>query len=166
MEIMKIYWFLVFFCFESLAQEPILGTQMEGKASYYGVRFHGKTTANGEKMDKYAMTCAHKTLPFGTMIEVENPRNNKRVVVRVNDRGPYSGARIIDLSLAAAEKLGMIRKGVVIVKATIVGKNGEVFISRPSAVVEILNDDNPLPLIEIPIDKKTLERKRTERKNE
>lgn len=146
--------------------EPVLGTLMEGKASYYGPKFHGKTTANGEKMDKYAMTCAHKTLPFGTMIEVENPRNNKSVVVRVNDRGPYSGSRILDISLAAAEQLEMTIKGVIHIKATIVGRNGEVFISRPSTMEMIFDTDKPTPLLDQPVDKSGLEKKRQERKNE
>lgn len=154
--------FLLVLIFPS-KNDPVLGTTLEGKASYYGPKFHGRTTASGETMDKNALTCAHKTLPFGTMIEVENPRNNSRVVVRVNDRGPYSGNRILDISLAAAEKLDMTRKGVINVKATIVGKNGEVFISRPNTMELIFDENQPSPLVD---QKSTLEKKRQERKNE
>jgi rare lipoprotein A len=163
MKLLFLFFLISIFPFSN---DPILGSQLEGKASYYGPKFHGKTTANGEKMDKYALTCAHKTLPFGTMIEVENPRNNTRVVVRVNDRGPYSGNRILDVSLAAAEKLDMTRKGVINIKATVVGRDGEVFISRPSPMEMIFSDNEPLPLIENKADKSLLEKKRQERKKE
>lgn len=163
---MRIIIVLFLFTIEVFGQGPILGTELVGKASYYGPKFHGKTTANGEKMDKNAFTCAHKTLPFGTMIEVENPRNNKRVIVRVNDRGPYSGNRIIDVSLAAAQELGMINRGVVNVKATIVGKDGEIIITRPSITTEILTEAQVSPLIDNTQEKEALEKKRAERKNE
>jgi rare lipoprotein A len=82
-----------------------------GTASYYGKRFHGRRTANGERFDMNAMTAAHKTLPFGTHVRVTNPRNGRSVTVRINDRGPFIRGRQIDLSRAAAQKLGMIRKG-------------------------------------------------------
>ncbi len=82
-------------------------------ASWYGPRFHGKKTANGEYYDQMAFTAAHKTLPFGTLLKLTNPRNNKTVIVRVNDRGPYSGNRDLDLSKGAAVALGMVRRGVI-----------------------------------------------------
>lgn len=82
-----------------------------GAASYYGKRFHGRTTANGEKFNMNSMTAAHKTLPFGTKVKVTNRRNGKSVVVRINDRGPYHGNRVIDLSRGAASKIGMIQSG-------------------------------------------------------
>lgn len=85
-------------------------------ASYYADKFHGRTTANGEKFNMYDMTAAHKTLPFGTRVIVTNLENGRKVVVRINDRGPYIKGRTIDLSFAAARKLGMIQKGVVNVK--------------------------------------------------
>lgn len=84
-----------------------------GIASYYGARFHGRTTANGERFDMNKMTAAHKTLPFGTKVRVTNRNNGRSVVVRINDRGPYVGNRTIDLSRGAAQKIGMINKGVV-----------------------------------------------------
>jgi rare lipoprotein A len=81
-------------------------------ATYYSRRFHGRRTASGEKFDRFALTCAHKTLPFNTLIKVTNPNNNKSVVVRVNDRGPFKKNRKLDLSYAAAEELGMLSAGV------------------------------------------------------
>lgn len=84
----------------------------EGKASYYHDKFHGRKTASGTIFNQNEMTCAHKTLPFGTKLEVTNLTNNKTVVVTVTDRGPFIKGRHIDLSYAAAEKLGFINKGV------------------------------------------------------
>ncbi|MEM1194827.1 MAG: septal ring lytic transglycosylase RlpA family protein [Pseudomonadota bacterium] len=85
-----------------------LGT---GVASYYGKRFHGRRTANGERFDMYAMTAAHKTLPFGTHVRVTNPANGRAVTVRINDRGPFIAGRSIDLSRAAAQRIGLIQRG-------------------------------------------------------
>ncbi|MDA7787953.1 septal ring lytic transglycosylase RlpA family protein [Sphingomonadaceae bacterium] len=85
-----------------------LGT---GMASYYGRRFHGRQTANGERFDMNAMTAAHKTLPFGTLVEVTNPRNGRTVTVRINDRGPFIRGREIDLSRGAAQQVGLIQRG-------------------------------------------------------
>ena len=91
------------------------GVQM-GKASWYGGKWHGGPTASGETYNKRSMTAAHRSLPFGTRVRVTNLRNGKSVVVRINNRGPYIKGRIIDLSEAAAEQLGMIKAGVVPVK--------------------------------------------------
>lgn len=82
-----------------------------GVASYYGRRFHGRRTANGERFDMRAMTAAHRTLPFGSMVRVTNPRTGQSVTVRINDRGPFARGRTIDLSRAAAEEIGLIRRG-------------------------------------------------------
>ncbi len=82
-----------------------------GVASYYGRRFHGRLTANGERFNMRAMTAAHKTLPFGSRIKVTNPSNGRSVTVRINDRGPFIPGRVLDLSRGAAEKIGMIRSG-------------------------------------------------------
>ena len=86
--------------------------QITGTASWYGPGFHGRRTANGERFNQNALTAAHRTLPFGTRVKVTNLSNNRSVVVRINDRGPYSGGRIIDLSAAAAREIGMINSGV------------------------------------------------------
>ncbi|MBC6717476.1 MULTISPECIES: septal ring lytic transglycosylase RlpA family protein [Aurantimonas] len=98
----------------SVAITPVVAetkSAASGSASYYGKRFHGRRTANGESFNMNSMTAAHKTLPFGTKVRVTNRRNGKSVVVRINDRGPYHGGRIIDLSRAAASKIGMIHSG-------------------------------------------------------
>lgn len=92
---------------DSLATTPL----QSGIASYYGKWFHGRKTANGEIFNMTTLTAAHPTLPFGTLLKVTNTHNNESVVVRVNDRGPYKGQRIIDLSQAAAAKIGMIGRG-------------------------------------------------------
>ncbi|QDG49990.1 septal ring lytic transglycosylase RlpA family protein [Persicimonas caeni] len=85
---------------------------LSGGASWYGKKFHGRTTASGEPYDMYAFTAAHKTLPFHTVVRVIEPETNKSVVVRINDRGPYHGSRIIDLSFAAATDLDLVERGV------------------------------------------------------
>lgn len=82
-----------------------------GKASWYGPGFHGKRTASGERFDMEALTAAHRTLPFGTLIRVRNSQNGREVVVRINDRGPWVGNRIIDLSKAAGAALGLLEAG-------------------------------------------------------
>jgi len=91
-----------------------------GVASYYGERFHSSRTASGEIFNKWDYTCAHKRLPFGTKLKVTNLKNRKSVIVRVNDRGPFVKGRIIDLSYAAAEKIGMIGAGTEKVKIEVV----------------------------------------------
>lgn len=83
-----------------------------GKASYYGPGFHGRKCANGDVYDMYKMTCAHKTLPFGTRLKVTNTKNGKSAIVQVTDRGPYARGRIVDLSKAAAMELDMVAAGV------------------------------------------------------
>ncbi|BBM35708.1 septal ring lytic transglycosylase RlpA family protein [Pseudoleptotrichia goodfellowii] len=91
-----------------------------GTASFYGGKWHGRKTANGEIFDTYKLTAAHKTLPFGTRVRVTNLSNGKSVVVRINNRGPYSKGRIIDLSQAAFSKIENMSKGVTKVKLEIV----------------------------------------------
>jgi rare lipoprotein A len=86
------------------------------RASWYGPKFHGRKTANGELFDQMAYTAAHKRLRFGTLLRITNPRNHKSVVVRINDRGPYIAGRQLDLSKAAAMDLGMIKRGVLKLK--------------------------------------------------
>lgn len=83
-----------------------------GLASFYATKFHGRRTASGEKFNSKLFTAAHLTLPFGTLLKVTNPSNSKSVVVRVNDRGPYIRGRLIDLSRAAADLIGITRSGV------------------------------------------------------
>ena len=87
------------------------GYEERGIASWYGKKFHGRKTSNGDTYDMYGMTAAHTTLPLPTYVEVTNLENGRRVVLRVNDRGPFHGNRLIDLSYAAAKKLGVVSAG-------------------------------------------------------
>jgi rare lipoprotein A len=82
-----------------------------GSASWYGKQFHGKKTANGEIYDMNALTAAHPKLPFNTKVKVTNKQNGKSVTVRINDRGPFAKDRIIDLSFAAAKRIGIVTAG-------------------------------------------------------
>lgn len=92
-----------------------------GAASWYGGKFHGRKTANGERFNQDGLTAAHRTLPFGTKLRVTYPKTGKSVVVRVNDRGPFAGKRILDLSRGAAKSIGMINSGVAKVNVEILG---------------------------------------------
>jgi rare lipoprotein A len=93
---------------------------MDGLAAYYSDRLNGRKTASGQVFDQQKLTAAHQTLPFGTMVKVTNTKNGRSVVVRINDRGPTQAGRVIDLSHAAASKLGMLRSGLVPVKLEVV----------------------------------------------
>lgn len=114
----------------------------EGLASWYGAKFHGFNTSNGEVYDMYTMTAAHKNLPLPSFVRVTNKENGKQVVVRVNDRGPFHEGRVIDLSYAAAYKLGMLATGTASVKVELIkmapngkeirlAQNGNVLNGRP-----------------------------------
>lgn len=94
----------------NILQDP-KGYREKGVASWYGEKFHGRRTANGELYDMYGMTAAHKTLPIPSYVRVTNTDNNRSIIVRVNDRGPFHGGRVIDLSYTAAKKLGYQQKG-------------------------------------------------------
>jgi len=84
---------------------------LEGVASYYATEFHGRLTSNGETYDMNGISAAHRTFPFGTLVRVTHLENNRQVVVRINDRGPFVDGRIIDLSLGAAKEIDLIQKG-------------------------------------------------------
>lgn len=99
---------------------PQLASSRIGYASWYGPGFHGKQTANGERYNQWATTAAHPSLPFGTRVRVTNLSNGRSTVVRINDRGPYYGGRVIDLSRSAADHLGMTSAGVARVKLQVV----------------------------------------------
>ena len=108
------------------ASPPAKASELEGLASYYVEPYHGRRTANGEVFDTYhAMTAAHRTLPFNTVVRVQNTSNGKEVEVRINDRGPFITGRIIDLSLRAARVIDIVRTGMARVKLKIV-KQGTV----------------------------------------
>ena len=103
----------------------------KGIASWYGEQFHGRRTSSGETYDMYAMTAAHKALPLPTFVQVTNLKNAKKVILRVNDRGPFHGNRIIDLSYTAAVKLDILAAGTGLVEVRALTTNGDV--ARPAA---------------------------------
>ena len=112
--------------------------QSDGKASYYSNGLHGRRMSNGERYDRNAFTCAHRTLPFGTRLKITNPRNGKSVIVRVTDRGPFVRGRVVDLSYAAARELGTLASGVAYVKVELVRKETEIpFPSESNGTLEI-----------------------------
>lgn len=102
-------------------------------ASWYGPRFHGKSTANGELYNQMALTAAHKSLPFGTILQITNLRNGKSIFVRINDRGPFAEGRDLDLSKGTAIALGMMGKGVAKVKVQ------EVYLNTDTSPVNSLD---------------------------
>ncbi|MEK6552207.1 MAG: septal ring lytic transglycosylase RlpA family protein [Bacteroidota bacterium] len=102
-------------------------------ASWYGPRFHGKLTANGEQYNQMALTAAHKSLPFGTVLQVTNLKNGKSVIVRINDRGPFIEGRDLDLSKGTALNIGMIGRGVIKVKVS------EVLLNSDTNPINTLN---------------------------
>jgi rare lipoprotein A len=118
-----------------------------GMASYYSTAFHGKPTASGERFDMHALTAAHKTLPFQTIVRVTNLSNKKTVEVRINDRGPFAKGRIIDLSYEAAKRIDMIQAGVAKVKVEIIkGKSQpEPANPKPEAERATTLRDAPIP---------------------
>lgn len=112
--------FLFVFFFTFIFVLTGFSESIEGSASWYGAEFHGRPTANGEMYDRFAFTAAHKTLPFNTFLLVTNLTNGKKVIVRVNDRGPFVKNRILDVSEAAANELGMIKSGTALVRIDII----------------------------------------------
>jgi len=111
------------------------GFVQRGIASWYGPKFHGKKTANGETYNMHAMTAAHKTLPIGTLVSVRNLNNGREAVVRINDRGPFVRGRIIDLSRAAAKKIGMLATGTAPVEITALERASSAALSHPTGPV-------------------------------
>lgn len=126
---------------------PAMGQQTHGKASYYGNGVHGRRTSDGSRYHKDSLTCAHRTLPFGTLLKVTNKKNGREVVVRVTDRGPFVKGRVVDLSMAAAKELDMVSAGVASVMVENVGhinnfKNG----GQTEANAFAQQSDNPYAL--------------------
>jgi rare lipoprotein A len=112
-----------------------IGSYERGIASWYGKKFHGRKTSNGEIYNMHSLTAAHKTLPMNTMVYVKNIENDKTVTVRINDRGPFAGDRIIDLSKKAAETLNMLKDGTTLVELKILGYDGQEEISPEEETV-------------------------------
>ena len=107
-----------------IAQKKILGSEKEGLCSYYANKFDGLNTSSGEQYDKTLYTAAHKSLPFNTLLAVFNLKTEKFVIVRVNDRGPHGKTRLIDISKAAADELGITKLGITKVRIKILGFEG------------------------------------------
>ncbi|MEM8984228.1 MAG: septal ring lytic transglycosylase RlpA family protein [Pseudomonadota bacterium] len=135
------------------------GYHERGIASWYGQKFHGRRTSSGDTYDMYAMTAAHKTLPLPTWVEVRNLKNDKRIVVRVNDRGPFVANRIIDLSYEAARRLEIVRDGTGLVEVTalVFDANGGARVeARPepsrASVVRRTSEPAPPPTAPTPLD--------------
>ena len=116
-------------------------TVMSGTAAYYANRFHGRKTSSGHLYDKNAMTAAHRSIPLGTWVRVTHQRNGNSVVVQVNDRGPFAGKRIIDLSLAAATDLGMLRKGTAPVLLEVLPDYPPVIKAEPSSDAQLVAEN-------------------------
>jgi len=114
--------------------QAILGKTEVGKASFYSSRFNGRKTSFGDVHKSTDLTAAHRTYPFNTMLEITNPDNQEKVIVRVNDRGPYSKSRLVDISKEAARLLGIVAKGVAHVSVRVVGMEGMVLLGKDEQV--------------------------------
>ncbi len=134
MENIKVYIILTFLifsvagcCFSSKpkVEEWDGNKRYTGYASWYGGKFHGRLTSNGETYNMYSLTAAHRSIPFDSIVEVKNLKNRKKFIVRINDRGPFVKGRIIDLSFAAAKKIDSVNAGVVKVKLKIIHVGGQ-----------------------------------------
>lgn len=154
--------FLAYAC-ATTAPPPVVPNQVQhGIASWYGEEFAGRTTANGEIFDPLQFTAAHRTLPFGTVVDVTNPKTSQTVRVRINDRGPYIGQRLIDLSYAAAQQIGLIDPGSgdVDIRVVTIGRGDreppapyEVKIDAPKEKVVISSGE--VPKIDFPLPAET-----------
>ncbi|HJQ37821.1 MAG TPA: septal ring lytic transglycosylase RlpA family protein [Thermoanaerobaculia bacterium] len=132
---------IVYGCASTAPLAPPPAEPLHGVASWYGEEFAGRTTANGEIFDPLLLTAAHRSLPFGTVLDITNPKTTQTVRVRINDRGPYIGNRLIDLSYAAAQVIGLIEPGIgeVDIKIVHLG-NGE---REPPAPMEVTIAEAP-----------------------
>lgn len=127
-------WFLQVLVLVCMASSVAIASPPEtGLASYYSDNFHGKKTASGEKYDKNQLTAAHKTLPFGTMVKVTRLDNNKSVVVRINDRGPYIKGRVIEVSKKAADAIDLTKVGAAKVKIEVIKGGAPATTTKPAA---------------------------------
>src|SRR5882724_4074315 len=115
------------------APPPITNGVQVGVASWYGPGFHGRRTANGEVYDQYELTAAHPSLPLGSRVMVTSLTNGRTVEVRINDRGPFVGGRVVDLSYAAARVIGMVGPGTMPVRIEVLDRPVQVASRRPSA---------------------------------
>ncbi len=138
-----------------------VGIKDRGIASWYGAQFHGRQAANGEIFDMTALTAAHRTLPLGSIVRVVNLQNGKHVRVRINDRGPYVNGRILDLSYAAAARLGMVDQGLSVIQLEVIGDHRPEFDvpewSFPTLRSVALALRQPTPVATVPLSLSTLD---------
>lgn len=144
MRFSEIYLLLLYLTLAACGQKPDTESRQEkqiqaGTASWYGPGFHGRLTSSREPFDQNKLTAAHRTLPFDTIINVVNSKNDKSVEVRINDRGPYEDDRIIDLSRAAAEEIDMLTSGVAHVELFLVEAGGPIpdDLNQPTYTIQI-----------------------------
>ena len=142
--------YFILFLFITLSCTSLFAFE-DGMASWYGGKFQGRLTANGEIFDTNKKTAAHKTLPFNTIVRVTNLDNNKTVEVRINDRGPFIEGRIIDLSRAAAEEIDMVGSGVARVRVEILGITKDTIEQNPENNSENSNLQEIIPVDETKI---------------
>lgn len=128
------------------AQKP-----QTGQATYYSNKWHGRRTASGLRYHRDSLYCAHRTLPFGTLVRVTDPKTGKSVIVKVVDRGPFGKGKIVDLSMAAARSLDMVSKGVIRVELEVVNDSIEATLSEPAGADPALVDSLILETI-VPLD--------------
>ena len=122
-------------------------TKSEGNATYYSHRLHGRRTSDGSTYHRDSLTCAHRTLPFGTLLKVRNKKNGREVVVKVTDRGPFRRGGIVDLSYAAAEKIGLVSQGVAQVEVEPVDK--ATFSEDPNTYLANVKKGETLPELQL-----------------
>ncbi|MDZ7704841.1 MAG: septal ring lytic transglycosylase RlpA family protein [Trueperaceae bacterium] len=139
-----------FLPFTSASAQTAIALPIEGAASWYGPGFAGRLTANGETFNPAELTAAHRTLPFGTRLRVVDLATGRSVVVRINDRGPYAGNRIIDLSRAAAQQIGMIDRGVARVRLEPLTPPATQEASVPAPLIAAPVPDAPLEALAAP----------------
>lgn len=132
--------FAVGLCLLPVAAQVYAQPTTKGNASYYSNKLHGRRMSNGQRYHKDSMTCAHLKFPLGTMLKVRNPLNDREVIVRVTDRGPYTKRFVIDLSRAAAEKLDIIQAGFSMV---------EITLYHPSIVPFRLKEEKEVPELQL-----------------
>ena len=133
------------YCIDDICYTPSvisIGHKVRGVASWYGKKFHGRKTSNGETYDMYGLSAAHKTFPMNTIVRVTNVDNGSNILLRINDRGPFVDDRIIDLSYGAALKLNYAKKGLINVELEVLGFNGDINSNLSFKHTPNNNDDN------------------------
>jgi rare lipoprotein A len=133
---------LLFGGMELFSQSTTFSFKRIGVSSYYSTKFHNKITASGERFDMYDFTAAHPTLAFGTRLKVTNMKNDKYTIVRVNDRGPFSRGRMLDISYAAAVEIDMVRTGTAKVKIEVITESEEENLGSAKEIAANLDKDN------------------------